>query len=190
MPRKSSIRAQDKDVRKLIDELLGDGGYTLDEIRAELRTRFPKIKPPSRSALGRYSQSVEKIGERLRQSRAVASVWAEQLGREPEGDIGKIVMELLRTLAFDATEGLANSVGTLDEDGNPVKLDPKIISTLSLAMQRLEAAGKWSLEREKKLREAVLAEAEKNVEKKLAAGPRKLDAEALKLVREAIRGEA
>lgn len=177
----SSIQRLPLPVKKAIDDALKTGRYTLDEIRAAITGEFGAEAAPSRSALGRYSQRFEEVGKRLRESREVASVWAQQLGSAPEGDVGKVVMEMLRTLAFDATMALQEP----GEDG-AVQLDPKSINTLALAMQRLEAAGKWNLERERAVREAIVVD----VEKTLAKGPRKLDAEALALVRKAVRGEA
>lgn len=179
MARKSSIEVLDEDIRSRIDALLKDGRLTLDGILTQIRSAFPDAEVPSRSALGRYSQRFEDIGKRMRESREVAKVWADRLGNEPQGDIGKLVMELLRTMAFDATLEL----GEPGEDGK-VQLDPKAINTLALAMQRLEAAGKWNLEREKAMRAAIVTA----VETKLASAPRKLDAESLRLVREAIHG--
>lgn len=177
----SSIQRLPLPVKKAIDDALKTGRFTLDEIRSAITREFGAELVPSRSALGRYSQRFEDVGRRMRESREVASVWAERLGSEPQGDIGKLVMEMLRTLAFDATMDLQEP----DEEGR-VQLDPKAINSLALAMQRLEAAGKWNLQREQAMRDAIATE----VEDKLAKGPRKLDAEALALVRKAVRGES
>lgn len=181
MAKKSSIDTLDPAVRESLDQLLKTGRYTLDQVLEQIRAAFPDAEIPSRSALGRYSQRFDEIGKHLRQSREVAKVWADRLGSEPQGDIGKMVMELLRTLAFDVTLEL----GEPDETGK-VNLDPKSISTLALAMQRLEAAGRWNIQREKEMRAALVDE----VDAKLKAAPRKLDAESMDLVRQAIRGDA
>lgn len=157
---RSSIDRLDSGIKSRIDALLKDGRLTLDEILDQINAAFPAAEIPSRSALGRYSQRFEDVGRRMRESREVARVWAERLGQEPQGDIGKLVMELLRTMAFDATLALSEP----GEDGQ-VQLDPKAINTLSLAMQRLEAAGKWNIQREQAMREAVLAQAAETVEK-------------------------
>lgn len=180
---KSTIARLPDAVRVRIEQLLKEDRHTLDELIGVLRAEFPTEQQlPSRSALGRYSQRFEEIGARMRESREVAKVWVDRLGSEPQGDIAKLVMELLRTLAFDATLELQDA---RDEEGKPT-LDPKAISTLALSMQRLEAASKWNLEREKQMREAIAEE----VTTKLQAGPRKLDAEAYEFIRRAIRGES
>lgn len=177
---KSSIDRLPPPVKRRIAGLLKEGTRTLDELIEVLRAEFP-AHAPSRSSLGRYSQRFEAIGAKMRESREVAKVWADRLGNEPQGDIGKLVMELLRTMAFDATMALQEP-----DEGGQVQLDPGAINTLALAMQRLEAAGKWNIQREQAMREAIVSD----VETTLAKAPRKLDAEALALVRQAIRGEA
>lgn len=179
--RKSSIDTLDPAVRDAIDQALKSGRLTLDQILGQIRAAFPQAELPSRSALGRYSKRSDDIVRRLRQSREVAKVWMDKLGSEPQGDVGRLVMELLRTAAFDATLELQDAV---DDAGKPV-FDPKAISTLALAVQRLETAGKANLEREKEMRAALVDE----VETKLKAAPRKLDAESYDLIRRAIRGE-
>lgn len=155
--RKSSIARLPLPVRKAIDDALKTGRYTLDELRAGIVAEFGADAAPSRSALGRYSQRFEEIGKRMRESREVAQVWADRLGNEPQGDIGKLVMDLLRTLSFDAV--LAMSEG--DEDGAAKPVNPKEINALALAIHRLETAGRHNLEREQAMRKAVLEDAAK-----------------------------
>lgn len=176
---RSSISKLDPKIKAELDRLLKEDRYTIDEVTAHLRDMGAHV---SRSAIGRYHQRFEQIGQRMRESREVAKVWADRLGSEPQGDIGKMVMELLRTLAFDVSLSMTEPGG----DGERPQLDPKAINTLALAMQRLEAAGKWNIQREQAMREALADE----VGKKLGAGPKKLDKDALQLVREAIRGAA
>ncbi|WP_421793445.1 DUF3486 family protein [Hydrocarboniphaga effusa] len=160
MARKSSITSAPLPVRKAIDDALKTGRFTLDQLLSSLRSEFGKEAVPSRSAIGRYAQRFEEVGKRLRESREVAQVWAERLGSEPQGDVGKLVMDMLRTLAFDATMTL----GEPGEDGAGVSIDPKALNTLALAIQRLETAGRHNIEREKAMRQAVLAEAAKSAD--------------------------
>ena len=176
---RSKIKALPPAIKVELDRLLKEDRATIDQVVAHLKALGAEV---SRSAVGRYHKRFEEIGQRMRESREVAQVWADRLGNEPQGDIGKLVMELLRTLAFDATLAMSEP----GEDGAQVQLDPKAINSLALAMQRLEAASKWNLQREKAMREAIIAD----VESKLAGAPRKPEAESLELIRKAIRGEA
>lgn len=156
MGRKSTIKTLDPAVRDAVDNLLKTNRLTLDQVLEQIRQAFPGAAVISRSALGRYSKRFEEVGKRLRESREVAKVWVDRLGSDPQGDVGKMVMETLRTMAFDAT---------LDMQERDSEVDPKEIATLALAMQRLESAGKWNLQREKEMRAAALSEAAEAVQR-------------------------
>jgi len=180
MARKSSVRKADPEVRELIDSLIADGGYTLDEIKTALRERFPGKQHPSRTALGRYAQSVEKIGERMRQSREVAQVWADKLGRDPQSETAKGVLELLRMLSFEVTHDIVEG---------KIEAGPKELSTLALVMQRIETAARQDLKREQELRAAYLAEVDRKLsEMEDSAESGAFDEATLKRVREEIYG--
>lgn len=178
--RKSTIDQLDPEIRSRVDALLKEGRHTLDGILTQIKGAFPEAELPSRSALGRYSKNFEVVARKMRESREVAKVWAERLGNEPQGDIGKLVMELLRTMAFDVTLSMT-------EEG--AEVDPGDLNKLALAMQRLEAAGKWNLQREQATRAAALEEAAKRVsDLEQSAGKNGFDVETLKRVREEIYG--
>lgn len=170
MSRKPSIAKLDPALKAELDALLRDGRHTIAEITAHLRALGA---PVSKSAIGRYHQKFDQIGKRMRESRELAAVWAERIGKEPQGDIGRVVMEMLRTLAFDVTLDLTEDDA---ETGIPkALLEPKAISALALAMQRLESATKTSFERELKARKAALEEAAQVVEKIAAKGGMKAE---------------
>jgi len=163
--RKSSIATLDPALREELDRLLRDDRHTIAEITEHLRGLGA---PVSQSAIGRYHQKFDQIGKRMRESREIAAVWAAKIGKEPQGDIGRVVMEMLRTLAFDVTLDLTE---VDPETGQPKALmEPGAIGALALAMQRLESATKTSFERELKARKAALEEAAKVVEKIAAKG--------------------
>lgn len=155
MGQKSSISRLPLPVKKAIDDALKTSRFTLDEILASIREQFGDDSAPSRSALGRYSQNFEELGKRMRQSREIASVWVDKLGSEPQGDVGRLVMEMLRNLVFEAT-------GEMYDSTQP--LDLKAVNALALATHRLETANRHSLEREKQQRQAALEEAAKHAE--------------------------
>ncbi|MCX7071201.1 MAG: DUF3486 family protein [Gammaproteobacteria bacterium] len=179
MSRKSSISTLDPAIRTELDRLLKDDRFTLEQIAAHLRQLGAQV---SRSALGRYHKRFEESGKKIREAREVAAVWAERLGNEPQGDIGKVVMELLRTLAFDATMQLG-------EEGNAeVQISGKEIGALALAMQRLEAASSLSLKREQALRQAAAEEAASLVDAVAAEKPAGLTPEAAEEIKRRILG--
>lgn len=142
MGRKSSIETLPPEVKAGIDEMLREGRWTLDQVLERIREEYPDAAP-SRSALGRYKQNFEQLGAQLRESREVADIWAQRLGEDPESDVGKVVLEILRTLSFRVGADLL-------EGDTP---DPKVVTQLSRAMTYIERAGKLGVEREKQVRE-------------------------------------
>lgn len=153
--RKSSINRLPLPVKKAIDDAMKTGRFTLDELRAGIAAEFGAAVVPSRSALGRYSQRFEEIGKRMRESREVAQVWADRLGSEPQGDIGKLVMDLLTTMCFDTTLSMSEE----GDDGEAKPVNAKELNALALAIHRLETARGHNLEREQALRKAAFEEA-------------------------------
>lgn len=185
MPKsRSSIDRLPLPVKKAINDALKTGQFTFAEIRASIESEFGAEAVPSKSALGRYSQRFEDVGKRLRESREVATVWAQQLGNAPEGDVGKLVMELLRTMAFDATLAMQEP----GEDGQAKPIAAKELNALALAIHRLETAGRHSLEREKALQKAAREEAAAAVEKISKAKSAGLSSETAEAIKKAILG--
>ena len=109
----------------------------------------------SRSGLNRYATSMEAVGARIREARAVSEQWITQLGTSPEGDVSKILIEMVRTLAFD-------SVLTMSNEEKPVS--PKLLKELAIAVEKLEKAASESQKRELETRKIMATEAGKVVE--------------------------
>lgn len=158
MGRKSSITRLPKAVRDAIDAELKKGRLTLDELLERLESEFGDVKLPSRASLGRYKKNFDEISKEHREAMQMAQVWAERIGSEPEGDIGRAVVEIMRTLAFRGVQ-----------DAYEQGLSPKELSVLSLAMQRIEKAGeigwKTRMAIRQAAREEALAEAAETAEK-------------------------
>lgn len=129
-------------IREFINELIADAGLS-------------KEYQLSRSGLNRYATRMEEMGARIRASREMAEIWTKQLGEEPESDIGKLLMEFVKTLAFQT--GLNLSEGE-------ESVDPKVLNQLALVVQRIEQAQSINYKREKEIRDDVVAEAAKAVE--------------------------
>lgn len=146
MPRPSTIRQLPQEVKKAVDGLLKEGLYSLDQILAEIRTQYGEQVAPSRSALGRYKKNFDELAKDLRETREIAGVWAQKFGSEPDSDIGKVVLEILRTLSYRVGADLL-------EGGD---IDAKAIAQLARAMNYIEDAGRLGLAREKELRAAAL----------------------------------
>ncbi|MDY5420536.1 DUF3486 family protein [Actinobacillus porcinus] len=109
----------------------------------------------SKTGLNRYANRMEQFGAKIRQSREIAEIWTKQLGETPQTDIGKLLMEAVKTMAFELT---------LNADEKGVK-DPKFLNQLALISQRIEQAQRMNYERERKIRKEVLEQAAETAEK-------------------------
>lgn len=124
------------DIREAVNELIDEHGLS-DELKL------------SRSGLNRYASQMEQVGSRIREAREVSKQWIAKLGTEPEGDVSRVLVEMVRTLAFD-------SVIKMSESGEP--LEPKFIKELAIGIERLEKAASESQKRELEIRKQIAAE--------------------------------
>ncbi|WP_244913019.1 DUF3486 family protein [Methylophaga nitratireducenticrescens] len=70
----------------------------------------------SKSAVNRYSMKMEDVGAKLQQSREMAQMWIGKLGAAPQGQVGKLINEIIRTMAFDTAMHMSEG-----EDPVPLK---------------------------------------------------------------------
>lgn len=180
MGRKSTVRQLDPRLKEAVDALLRDGRSTIDGILEKLRElASPGDALPSRSALGRYAQRAQEQMARYREAQQVASVWVEKFGKEPEGDVGRLLHEMLRSVAFQ-------TLGQMSE--NEASAGAEEVMLLAKAMKDLASADKLTAERIVRIRQEVAkqcaAEAVKSVK---AAG---LTDEAAELIRQKLLGVA
>lgn len=193
MPRKSTVRRLPPELREQIGALL-EQGRTLSEITAHLNQLGAEV---SRSALGRYKQHLDKVGEKLRRSREVAEALIAKLGAAPESKALRLNVELMHGALMDLALK-ANEDG--DEDGGESKgitLDPQGAMLLSKALDHLSRASKADAELIGKIKEQARKEAEAKLDKAVnaATGEAKRDAaltpgQVLERVRAIYRGEA
>jgi len=161
MARKSTVQRLPDQVRRHIEKRLAEGALTLDELIAELRELFPQEagagKLPSRSAMHRYGQKLER-----RLTAIQASTEAARMIREHAGDSQDARSEALTALV--QTE-LFEAILQLQEADDP-NLDPgdrvgmlskaaKNIATLTRSSVNLK---KFQAETEEAARKALLDE--------------------------------
>lgn len=144
MARPSSISRLPPEIRAEIGRLR-DAGRTIDEILAHLRAMDVAV---SRSALGRHVKGMERLGEQLRRSRAVAEGLVRQLGDAPESRTARLNIELLHTAILDlfmrAGEGEEEGV---DEDGRAALAgNPMGAMMLAKALEHLTKASRHDQE--------------------------------------------
>ncbi|EKF3810123.1 DUF3486 family protein [Escherichia coli] len=153
-------------IREQLHQMLREKRHTQEEIREAINAlidehNLPEEMQLSRTGLNRYAIRMEKLGAKIRASREMAEVWAAKLGSAPTSDVGKLLMEFVKTLAFETSMSMA-------EDDKPVA--PKALGQLALVAQRLEAAAMTSHKREKAIRDAFAQEMAEKTEELVRTG--------------------
>lgn len=155
MGRRSRFDDMAQEIRAEVDRLIREG-KTIAEIRdhlAQLGT------PVSNGAAGRYVRNARANMARFKAAQEIAGQWVAELGEAPRGDVGVLLAEMLKTVAFNTLDQLA---GGEEEPAKPAK--PMDIMLLAKAIQSLESSAKASHERREKIEQAVLAKQAKAAE--------------------------
>lgn len=177
MTRKSSIAQLDPRLREVLDALIREGRHTLDDILAKLAELNAGEAPVSRSAVGRYAQRAEAQMQRYREAQEVAKVWVDKFEAEPTGDVGRLLLEMLRSVAFQTLGGLSERKESADAEE---------VMLLAKAMKDLASADKLTTERILTIRQEVAKKAATEAVKQAKASG--LSDEAADLIRKKILG--
>lgn len=153
MARLSSIDRLPNEIRDALQALLRDPAVS--QLEATQRVNFLLEEElsdirVSKSAVNRYSQRMEDAGKKIRESRQIAEMWIGKLGNEPQGQVGKLLNEFTRTMAFDTALKMS--------EGEDV-VEPKLLKELSLAIKHLEQAATVNEKREREIRKQYAEEA-------------------------------
>ena len=88
MGNKSTIQRLPLEIKTYIQAMLATGGQTLDELISDLRERFPAEAGagalPSRSALGRYGQKLDRRLSAIRASTEAAKMIQASAGDDKD----------------------------------------------------------------------------------------------------------
>lgn len=182
MPRASTIDQLPPDILEQLQALLRDPRVTQLDATARINAILAEKgeEPVSKSAVNRYAVKMDQVGERLRQSRAVAEMWIAKLGASPQGQVGLLINETLRTLAFDLTLKLQE--GELTDENMPAVIDN--LKHLSLSVMRLEKAASENVKREQEIKKQAAEELTKRAEGEAQGGTITVD-ELRRITREA-----
>ena len=163
----STIARLPEDVREKLHEWLRDPGITQREAtdRANEVLALVGEPPISKSAVNRYDLRMREAGRKLQESRQVADAMVGKLGAAPQGQLGNLVNELLRTVIFELTLKIGDR--EITEETMPELT--KLLRSLSLSAARLERAASENVKREKEIRkqaaEEITAAAEREARK-------------------------
>lgn len=143
-------------IKSRLDKLLRDKKFTQADILEQVNQAIDASGLSddlklSRSGLNRYATSMETVGQRIREARAISDQWISKLGTEPTGEVSQLLIEMVRTLAFDQVLKMSDSGETVE---------PKMLKDLSHAIERLEKAAVESTKREIEIRKRIAEEVE------------------------------
>ncbi len=174
----SSIDLLPDDIREKLQECLRDPRCTQLEATRKINEILETEGHPdrlSKSAVNRYALRMEEVGSKLKQSREVAEMWIGKLGAQPQGQVGHLLNEMVRTLAFDCAM-------TLSEGEDPIP--PKMLKDLSIAVERLEKAASENVKREEDIRRQAAAKALAKVDTLDKAGSKVTSDDMRRIIRE------
>jgi hypothetical protein len=161
MPQPSSIAQLAPEIRAAVDAAIREGRATIADIVALIGGMGASA---SKSAVGRYKKTAEEQMKRYREAQEVAKVWVAKMGEEPEGNVGRLLPEMLRLVAFQTISTLQEP----NEEGVLPVATPDDIMLLAKAFDHLSRAEKTGVDRVAKERQ-LLAERLADIEKQAKA---------------------
>ena len=172
MGRKSSIDRLDPEIKAYVQAMLASGSMTLNELIADLQARFPAAATagdlPSRSAVGRYGQKLERRLSAIRASTEAAKIIQAHAGDDKDAR-SEALTAMVQTELFEAILALQEA-DDVDENGD--RADPgDRVALLSKAAKNIATLTRSSInlkEFQAKVEEAtrkkLLAEQEANLQ--------------------------
>lgn len=159
MGRKSTLAVLDESILLEVNRLIRKG-RTIDEILAVLESLGADV---SRSATARHVKSERESMRQYMKAQGMARLWVEQFGAEPDGDVARLLPQMLEAVAHRTLDDMTES--------NEVK-SPEEVRVMARALKDLTGAKRGNIDIELKLREVREDERKKVLEEQRA----KLDA--------------
>ena len=152
MGRKSTVAQQDQVILQTVHDLILKG-CTIDRIHEALQGLGAEV---SRSATARYVKNERESMRQMVKAQAMARVWVEQFGKEPDGDVGRLLPQMLEAIAHRTLDDMAESEAVMS---------PEEVRVMARALKDLSGAKRGNIDIELKMRQvreeerlAVLAE--------------------------------
>lgn len=185
MGRKKRASEWPEAVHKRLETLLSNRALTIKQITAELNVCLAEIGQADvgESTVGRYSQAFSVLRKRSDESKLVVNEWVNRLGEVPDGDYGRVMVEILRMLSVDLSAAISG-----EDLGKDLPGSVRMVKDLAMTVERIEKSASENQkrevrvrqeERQKTLEEASLAVSE-------AATARGLDADFARFLRESV----
>ena len=146
MGRKSSIDRLDPEIKAYIQAMLASGSQTLDELIADLQARYPAAASagdlPSRSAVGRYGQKLERRLSAIRASTEAAKLIQQHAGDDKDAR-SEALTAMVQTELFEAILMLQEA-DEQGEDGEKIDHE-KRVEVLSKAAKNIATLTRSSI---------------------------------------------
>lgn len=149
----STIKRLDPRIKEAVDEAIRDGRATINEIVTMVREMGGGV---SRSALGRYKQSMEQAMETYRACQQMAAVWAKKIQEDPDSDVSRLAAQVLGGVAL-------HTANSMMESGEAMPAGELMFA--AKALDHLARAEKVTVERALKIRREFAQQAAEAVEK-------------------------
>ena len=162
MARRSSIEQLPAEIRDVCLRLIRDG-RTIHEITAALNELDAEV---SKSAVGRYVKNTRALMQRHLAAQDIAGRLVSQLGENPQGDVGALLAEMLKTIAFQLMADMGSDDDSeLDADtAAELRAKPMDIMLLAKGLDHLERAGAVGFKRRLEIERLALARQAKAAE--------------------------
>ncbi len=158
MGRQSTIDKLPGELRELFNRLVRDG-HTIVQITEKLNELDADV---TQSAIGRSVKVAREQMKVYKDAQEVAGVWVQDLHENPKGDVGMLLAEMLKSLAYQSLSQMAESNQAAHAAGEiPKPTKPMDLMLLAKTVKDLEATSKQSIERREKIKQLVLADAVK-----------------------------
>jgi hypothetical protein len=161
MPQKSSVTRLKPEIRTYIESMLALGSMTLDQLIGDLREKFPLEASdgllPSRSAVGRYGQKLERRLSAIKASTEAARLISQHAGDDKDAR-SEALTALVQTELFEAILALQDADDPEIDMGERVGMlsaAAKNIATLTRSSVNLK---KFQAEVEESTRRKLLEE--------------------------------
>ena len=167
MGRKSTVERLDPEIKAYIQAMLASGSMTLNELITDLKARYPAAAQagdlPSRSAVGRYGQKLERRLAAIRASTEAAKLIQAQTGDDKDAR-SEALTALVQTELFEAILDVQEAdAEDIDQEARVGLLSKaaKNIATLTRSSINLK---QFQAQVEEATRKKLLAEQESNLQ--------------------------
>lgn len=141
--RPSSITKLDPKIKEAVDAAVREGRASIDQIVELIAALGGEA---SRSSVGRYVKSETERMAEYREAQQRAQVWMAEIGKDPQGDVGRLNLEMLRLLAYKGIRDTENA-------------SPKDLMFLGAAVKSFAQTDRLVIDTEFAIRKLVAARA-------------------------------